>query len=183
MIKILSSWCSQYQPSSFPKCHLLRQSAASLWNTAVITLSSFKKLILQLWKTLLAFCLVTGTLVSFFFFFFFYFRYLRPVSILLILTDQSYIVWPSCCNTNNPSLRVLSALLPVKTDVPQGLTKLCPGSRRAFFCRMRCKSAPVLKEEADSSTGCPKKKSKSQSSGEALEGSAAQPHTHTHTHA
>ncbi|MPC28023.1 Aryl hydrocarbon receptor nuclear translocator-like protein 1 [Portunus trituberculatus] len=55
-------------------------------------------------------------------------------------------------------------LLPVKTDVPQGLTKLCPGSRRAFFCRMRCKSAPVLKEEADSSTGCPKKKSKSQSS-------------------
>nr|AFV39705.1 Bmal1a [Pacifastacus leniusculus] len=55
-------------------------------------------------------------------------------------------------------------LLPVKTDVPQGLTKLCPGSRRAFFCRMRCKTSPVLKEEADSSTGCPRKKSKSQSS-------------------
>nr|XP_053651035.1 protein cycle-like isoform X4 [Cherax quadricarinatus] len=55
-------------------------------------------------------------------------------------------------------------LLPVKADVPQGLNKLCPGSRRAFFCRMRCKSAPVLKEEADSSTGCQKKKSKSQSS-------------------
>nr|ANW48377.1 bmal1 [Euphausia superba] len=55
-------------------------------------------------------------------------------------------------------------LLPVKADVPQGLTRLCPGSRRAFFCRMRCKSAPVMKEEADSSTGCQKKKSKSQSS-------------------
>ncbi|XP_027225242.1 protein cycle isoform X5 [Penaeus vannamei] len=55
-------------------------------------------------------------------------------------------------------------LLPVKTDVPQGLTRLCPGSRRAFFCRMRCKSAPVMKEEADSSTGCQKKKSKSQNS-------------------
>ncbi|CAL4059447.1 unnamed protein product, partial [Meganyctiphanes norvegica] len=57
---------------------------------------------------------------------------------------------------------VTEALLPVKADVPQGLTRLCPGSRRAFFCRMRCKSAPVMKEEADSSTGCQKKKSKSQ---------------------
>ncbi|XP_076046630.1 basic helix-loop-helix ARNT-like protein cyc isoform X2 [Oratosquilla oratoria] len=54
-------------------------------------------------------------------------------------------------------------LLPVKTDVPQGLTRLCPGSRRAFFCRMRCKSAPVLKEEADTTTGCQKKR-KSQGS-------------------
>ncbi|XP_055315404.1 basic helix-loop-helix ARNT-like protein 1 isoform X3 [Sitodiplosis mosellana] len=40
-------------------------------------------------------------------------------------------------------------MLPLKTDVLQDLSFLCPGARRAFFCRMKCKTSATSKDSVN----------------------------------
>lgn len=37
---------------------------------------------------------------------------------------------------------MFTAMMPVKADVVAGASRLCPGARRSFFCRIKCKAQP-----------------------------------------
>ncbi|XP_060839763.1 protein cycle isoform X1 [Rhopalosiphum padi] len=58
------------------------------------------------------------------------------------------------CSDFGPKDKYINAntMLPVRAEMMNTLSKMCSGSRRSFFCRMKCKAYDI-KEEADTTTG------------------------------
>ncbi|XP_064482452.1 basic helix-loop-helix ARNT-like protein 1 isoform X2 [Ornithodoros turicata] len=62
-------------------------------------------------------------------------------------------------SSSEPKERLIDAktLQPLKGDFPATQSRLCPGARRSFFCRIRTKNA-VKTEEADTTTGAQRRR-------------------------